>query len=220
LSHRRATRLDASGATLTTVEVPSVSVPRGLAIDAADNAWVANGQAVTRIAASGGASDTYPVGGAVGAIAADPQSGAIWVTVENKLVKLSAAGAVLATTAAFSPVASNDFAGLAIDAAGHVWVSVLGENALAQFAPDGAFVGRHALGFSARDLAFDRTGHLWVVGGTYGEYGTGRAAKLSATGRLLTLYGNGPSLLDSVVIDPSDRVWVKPVYGPIVRLDP
>jgi sugar lactone lactonase YvrE len=220
LGHRYVTRLDANGATLAVVDVPTVPGPRSLAIDAADNAWVANGQAVTRITASGTAVDTYPMGGVVGAITADPQSGAVWVTVENKLVKLSATGDVLATTAAFSPVASNDFAGLAVDTQGHVWVSVLSDQALAQFGPDGALVGRHALGFPARDLAFDGTGHLWVVGGTYGSFGSGRAAKLSATGRLLVLYGQGETLLDTVVIDPSDHVWVKPAHGLIFRLEP
>jgi streptogramin lyase len=220
LANTFVTRLDRQGVTLATAQVPEVPGPRSLAVDSSSQAWVANGRHVTRIAANGSLVGTYPVGGRVGAIAADPASGEIWVTVENTLVKLSAQGDVLATTPPFSTAPSNDFAGLAIDAAGHVWVSVLSDGTIAHFGPDGGFLSRHALGWPARDLAFDSAGHLWAVGGTNADPGSGRAAKLSASGRLLEVYMNAPSLIDTVVIAPNDQVWVKGIYGDVYRLAP
>jgi streptogramin lyase len=222
-ANKNITKITPSGTQLGRVPLPEAPVARGLAIDPSGAAWVANGSHVTQVSAAGTLVGSYQMTGPVGALAVDRTSGAVWVTVENRLVKLSPAGATLATTAPFTQVLSNDSAGLDVDAAGNVWVAALAERAIVRFGPDGTRLGLTDLGFPPRDVAFDATGQAWVAGGASlpsdVPFGAGAAAKLSPQGQLLKVYNNLEHL-EAVMMDTSNRIWFLSDQGRVFRLAP
>ena len=121
------------------------SAPSGVAIDAADNVWTANfygnsvglvsgGQVLSGNGYVGGGLD-HPVG-----IAADG-NGAVWVAnyrgpgiTEVAGVGSSAPGTLLSPTMGWAPdLTLSEAYGVAIDAAGNVWVASSGDNRVVEY---------------------------------------------------------------------------------------
>ena len=106
--------------------------------------------------------------------------------------------------------------GIAIDAAGNVWVANLGSSRLSEFLPTGLAIysstGYFGGGLSEpAAIAIDLSGNAWVVnlGGTGASEFTGYAAVSPSGGFPIcaTPYSHG------VAVDGSNRIWISNTYG-------
>ncbi len=113
-------RHDPVGGTVTCI--PTQLEPSGVLVDASGAVWVAGGSELRRFDGAGNPTGTFPIAGSAGlfAIAQHPVSGELWVTdFDNDLLfRVDTTGALLAST----PVGGQP-SGVAVDAAGMVWVT-------------------------------------------------------------------------------------------------
>jgi len=176
------------------------NVPKGVAIDASGNAWVASSTSttVTKFSGSGATLGTFTVGSAPQTSVID-SAGNVWVsnTSSNNVTELNSSGTTLGTFSVGSaPV------GMAIDVAGNVWVTNQSGNSVTELNSSGTTVGTFSSGNGPRAIAFDASGNAWVANQV-----DNTVAKLNSSGTLLATIpvGSSPRV---IAIDQSGNVWV------------
>ena len=111
---------------------------------------------------------------------------------------------------AFGQQALAQPGGLAIDAAGHVWVADTGHGRVVEFSAAGRVLAAFGQNLDLpAGVAVDAAGHVWVA-----DTGHGRVVEFSAAGRVLAAFGaagRGRERLNQPValaVTPSGDVWV------------
>ena len=101
-------------------------------------------------------------------------------------------------------------AGVAVDAAGHVWVADTGHGRVAEFSSAGRMLAAFGQNLDLpAGVAVDGAGHVWVA-----DTGHGRVVEFSSAGRMLAAFGaagRGRERLNQPValaVTPSGDVWV------------
>jgi streptogramin lyase len=208
----------------------------GLAIDANDNVWVANGGTsnVTELTSGGGLVGTFaPSGGNIEAphyLAIDA-TGNVWVanTAFTGVTALTSSGGLFGNFATIDNrkfVANN----LAIDAADNIWIATDSGDGVIELNSIGGLVGNFvpSSGFSPFAVAIDAAGNAWVT-----NDGNNSVTELTSSGALAGDFapsGAALSFPNSVAIDAAGNVWVgsigatvsvivgaaKPVLTPLV----
>ena len=186
-----------------------LSVPSGLAIDAAGNAWVANegGTNLTELSPSGTvlASPTTPDLIGAQALAIDA-AGNVWVanTAGNSVVKFGVQNGVPTQGLSFTVGGVNGPTSIAVDLSGNVFVANLNGDSVSKLtssgnaAPGFPFAGNGLTVPSA--LAVDYTGSVLVTSGD------GNVVKLSNAGAFQsTITGTGLQSPLSIALDPNTK---------------
>ena len=111
---------------------------------------------------------------------------------------------------AFGQQALAQPGGVAVDAAGHVWVADTGHGRVVEFSAAGRVLGAFGQNLDLpAGVAVDAAGHVWVA-----DTGHGRVVEFSAAGRVLAAFGaagSGRERLNQPValaVTPSGDVWV------------
>lgn len=199
-----------------------LSLPQGMAVDAAGNVWIANNgtatnsaSSVTELSSNGAflsGATGYTGGGMtrVLGIAIDP-AGNVWVSGSGQVVKLSSTGAILSGTNGFTGGGLNSPRGIAIDGNGNAWVADFDAQSVIELSNSGAILSGPA-GFTAGgstqpgSIAIDSAGNAWV-----GNQGDNTVTELSNSGAVLsgaTGYNFGGQVHPAAVaIDASGKVW-------------
>jgi hypothetical protein len=200
--------------------------PRGIAVDASGDLWVANtygtnnsNSSVVELSSTGtvlSGTNGFTSGGInlpVG-IAID-HSGNAWITnyTGNSITELSSTGTVLSNAGA-GPYSGGGIAGpwtIAIDGPGNVWVtSPTSPAVVTKLSSSGAFLSGTS-GYNAGGtlsgflgIALDGSGNAWIANGS-GD----NVVELSSTGTVLSGTGgyNVSSLLRNIAMDSSGNAW-------------
>jgi streptogramin lyase len=196
-----------------------LSLPEGVAIDSAGNAWVTNflNSAVTEISSTGtylSGANGYTGGGLLNpaGIAIDG-SGNAWVTNDSgaSVTKLSSTGAPLSGTSGYTGGGLNQPFGIAIDGSGNAWVANGSDHSVIKLSSTGAFLSG-ANGYTdaslkePRGIAIDGSGNAWMA-----NFAGGSVTELSNAGAVLSGvngYGGGLKDAQGVAIDRSGVAWV------------
>jgi RHS repeat-associated protein len=207
--------------------------PRGLAIDSKGNLWVADagnnrvqefnskGEFVRKFGTEGAGSGQF---WGLQDLAID-SAGHIWtlegggkLTADNRVQEFSAEGTYLAGFgAAGSENGQFSFAkGIAIDAAGNVWVADTNNNRIQAFKPNGEFIRKFGTEGTGNGqlkaplgLAFDAEGKLWVA-----DTGNDRMQRFTSEGAYLAQFGTaGPnngqfSEPQALTVDAGGNLWI------------
>jgi len=174
-----------------------LSAPQGVGVDGAGNIYIADtaNDAVRKVAKNGTITTLLGNGqagtgtnqlNAPQAIAADA-AGNVYVadTLNSRVLKIGAAGGV--TTLASSDQLYTP-TGIAVDAAGNVYVADLNRNAVLKIAAAGGLTTVNAGALNGpRAIAVDTAGNLYVADGS------NRIRKVTSTGAVSTVAGNGLS---------------------------
>jgi streptogramin lyase len=212
------------------------SKPSQLAFDATGAVWLAEGTNFeTGVPASSSSPPTAMLTGNGTTVAMSfDASGHLWTAnKENTLSRYTVSGSAFTASALFNGGGLNGPGGIAIDHAGHVWVTNTTGNSLSEFdangnalSPSGGFTGG---GLNApRGIAIDGDGYVWVsnqFGSTLSKF-DGNGNPLSPSSGYLLDYDNGttasftgtPSINPggyALCIDGAGTIWVGPnaIYG-------
>jgi streptogramin lyase len=175
--------------------------PRGIAVDAAGNIWVANNTSndVTKLDGNGNVLGTFAVAGSPMHLVVDT-TGSVWVTKNagNQIEKLNSAGVSQGTlNVGAAPSA------IAIDPTGNVWVANTASNTVHKISPAMTSLAEIAVGTSPRAIAFDRYGNPLIGHGTSND-----VRKLDpASGGTLATYPAGGAV-QHIVVDAIGYLWL------------
>jgi len=181
-----------------------ISNPRGLAVDASDNLYIADSSAVREVSPAGTISTAAPFGG-LGVVL--DSSGSLYVVDYMRVRKVSPDGTVTTVAGGTGiigdlgdggPATSAAFIGpttVAIDGGGDLYIGDVGQ--VRKVSPDGII---HTVAggstnpgdggpatsaqISVESIALDATGNLYIAG-------HGRVRKVSLAGTIATVAGNG-----------------------------
>ncbi len=188
--------------------------PLGVAVNAAGVVWAANVSTVSAFLSTGTAqagSPYAPTGGGTQnyyVIAIDA-SGNVWTTnnlATGNVEKWSSTGAVIANYAAGPQNASF---GIAIDSAGHAWISNSGNKSITKLNSTGTLVATYTGGGlnTPQGLAVDGLGNVWTA-----NNGNSSVTELNNSGVALSpttgFTGGGMSGSYYLAVDGSGNVWV------------
>jgi sugar lactone lactonase YvrE len=205
----------------------SITTPNGLAIDSQGNAWIA-GSMVFALCANGGTQCSSVYGylsnptygevnvnffGVAGGLAFDG-TGNLWMTNENSgsffpdlsLTELIGVGTSTSGTLSYEnyQVASRP-EGVAVDAAGDIWLVDNRLDYLTQISPQGAVLTSVASPVAPTALAIDQTGNVWVIA-------SGFLNKFNSNGIMLAgnpgFYYGSRFGANAVAVDGANHVWV------------
>jgi len=177
------------------------SYPYGLAVDSANNVWIANygSSSVTKLNSSGETIGTYNISGSgmPTGIAIDA-SGNVWVTDQmyNKIFKLNSSGETIGIYNV------NTAYGIAIDPSNNIWIANAGSNQVTKLNSTGTVIGTYSVGSYPMHLAIDTSGNVWVS-----NKDSATVSKLNSSGALIGTY-NVDANPYGIVIDASGNVWV------------
>lgn len=169
------TQLSSAGAIMQTVTMGTVNKggPKAIAVDRADNVWVAEGTNpgastlpesqwtwnLIEYSSAGAKLGTFPA-------AVDPEAMAFDV-LGNLWLANSGAGSVTEVSSAGTQRASfivgTDPQGLAFDRQGNLWVTLAGEDMVGEFSPNGDLLNKIKVGQSPQSVLRDLAGNLWVT---------------------------------------------------------
>ncbi len=236
-SHNRVQEFDAEGEFVRQFGVKGAGdgqfkEPRGIAVDSSGNVWVADsgnnrvqkfsskGEFLAKFGSQGTGNGQF---NRLQGIAVAPD-GHLW-TVElgpfggtPRVQEFSAEGAYLSQFGAKGSEAGQllNPQGIALDAAGNVWVADTGNNRVQAFKPSGEFIRKFGTAGagngqlqSPRSLAFDAESNLWAL-----DNGNNRLQRFSAEGAYLAQFGTpGPNNGQfaepaGLAIDGSGNLWV------------
>lgn len=230
---------------LTAVGIATSSEPDGVAFDSSGNMWVSGiGEAAVR-------KYTIAARSATGALTSDAKltvtnlytpeqmafdaSGTLWIAdYYGGLVGLSAAqlasgdtlitGAISIQDTTLVPYQTQEMQGIALDAAGNVWLTELGTNQIVEFTHDqlassGAKSPAVRIGGSINDpvaLAFDTHGNLWVAnedGSSLYMYAPAQLAASGASAPTVALVVTKPG---GLAFDRSGALWVTNKFDALI----
>lgn len=180
--------------------------PRGIAIDAEGNIWVASRyhNIIAKISRSGVVMHETVIGntryGLFGVVI--DSMGNIWTLdfEEHTVKKINGAtGGVMGT---FS-VSSGSWGGIAVDKSDNIWVANSRDNNVVKLGNDGATLGVYAVGDEPHSVGIDEDGNVWVA-----NYDSHDVTKLnSVTGQVIGVYPTGLRP-HAVFGDASGNMWV------------
>lgn len=208
--------------------------PFSIAIDNSGNAWVLNvytatpPSSVSIFTPSGGVFSGSPFNGgglsnqnsfnalSPRDIAFDANGNAWVANLSGTATKLNGLTGAAVSPSSGYPIgtSTNSESGVAVDGAGHVWVSGFNGNTLYEVnASTGAYIGASTYGFNGMEqpysIAIDSNNHIWMpnqfdpnslVGNTVGEFASLTSGNLYSGGGIL-----GPN---GVAIDGAGNVWI------------
>ena len=191
----------------------------GMAVDAADNAWIANEDksTITELAAYGmalsGASG-YAAGGIDFpiAVAIDPDS-SVWVVDYGNahLTRLGAGGTPLSGSAGYASGQLAFPAAIAIDTTHHAWIANSEGTTLTRVSQDGTDIQSAACCNGPDGVAIDQRGFVWVSN----FYGNSVSLVSSSLGVISSGYTaaalNRPQ---GIAVDGAGNLWVSSFRGP------
>jgi len=188
--------------------------PSSIAFDLSGNAWVVNeqgnnidvlnpqGQFVLGSPLSTGTSSSPTT------VAIAPTNGSAWVSIDGGSGVVKQWDAVGAETSSSGFPVGNTPSGVAVDAAGYVWVANEGANSVTQLSPAGALVSTNTTDFSGPEtVAVDPSGNIWVTN----QSGTAVTELLVADEKVIstnTFKGGGIGATVGAAIDAAGNVWV------------
>lgn len=194
-----------------------LSVPEGIAVDAAGNAWVANytGNSVTKLTSLGAAATGSPfTGGNINqpfGVAIDG-SGNAWVANYGNSSVTEIAGS---SATQFTVGGLNHPRGIAIDGSGNVWVANSGGNSVTKLTSAGAAAAGSPFtggGLSTPyGIAVDGAGDAWIA-----NYGGASVTQLTSAGAVVTgsPYTFAQMLNPAgIAVDGAGYVWVTDFGG-------
>jgi sugar lactone lactonase YvrE len=254
------TGTDSTGGTVAQDTLPSFYSPAGVAVDAAGNIYVADygNNLIRKISATGlvstlAGNGTQGLINATGVLASFNQPTGIAVDAagniyvgdagNNRIRKITSAG-IVSTLAGSDSTGYADGAGtiasffhpegVALDAAGNVYVADAGNNLIRKVAPDGTVstfasngtdVGEANIFSNPTGVAADAAGNIFVA-----NYINNNILKVSATGAISTLAGNGATgaangvgssatfyFPNSVAVDAANNVYVADGVNNLIR---
>jgi len=161
--------VSSAGVVIQTVALAD-QLPSGIAVDAAGAVWLATATNKLLKVSGGAVTGTYDLGAPVNNIAVD-STGNVWVAGGNNAIatQVVAASGALGKIAAIPGGESGGFPwGLAIDNAGHVWISNTDlDGPVAEIDPaSGHLVGNYndvAFSSALGGLVIDAQGNVWVA---------------------------------------------------------
>jgi hypothetical protein len=200
--------------------------PQDVAIDTSGNVWVPNfGGGLSKVNGTTGAgisgSGGYTGGGLSGPYAsAIDASGNVWTInspgypppTPNLAKHNGSTGAAISGSNGYTGGGLNKTAGIAVDAAGFVWIANSGNNSVSKFNVSNGVAVSSSAGYTgagindAGSIAVDHSGNVWVA-----SYA--RVAKLNgSTGAAITTSsgysGGGVTSATGIAIDGAGGVWV------------
>lgn len=226
------TELSPTGSTLGTYGTGGY--PVGIAIDNVGNLWITNigSNTVTRLRSNPARYNIYESttqGGPYTKIGTtyDTSFTASSLTIGTKyyfvITEVNSAGeSGYSMEVSAIPVQNYTYAvgsgpqGIAIDAAGHIWVTNINDNTVTQLDANGISVGTFTTGVSPWAIAIDKAGNIWIADDSNG-YGP-NLTELNPTGTTIdsiTLVANAPN---SIAIDSSGNLWIAEPFGAIDEL--
>jgi DNA-binding beta-propeller fold protein YncE len=195
-----------------------ISGPSGVAMDAAGNAWIANGSGagVTALSPQGAAltgaapyTASSSIYGAQG-VAVD-RSGNVWVadTLLSKVVKLAISGNAVSSNTAFTTGFSGP-GSIAVDGGNRIWVANFGDGSITALSNTGTLLNSSPITngslVAPAAVAMDVNSNVWVT-----DNGSSTVFKFDNTGNLLS----SPSFTDGALLAPAGtaldatgRAWV------------
>jgi streptogramin lyase len=193
------TVLDMNGSV--TAVYPVGGNPRGAAVDAAGNVWIARFMAqnsLARISADGTRIDTYPIGITSKTCAVDRDAN-VWVTNQaiDVITKVSPQGVVVGEF----PTGDGPRV-VAIDQNDDVWLTCKFSHELLKLDPQGNILFRTPVGHGPRGVAIADDGSAWVA-----NLDSSTVSHVSATGELLVDLPV-PDSPGGIGIDRRGYVWI------------
>ncbi|MEK6959060.1 MAG: NHL repeat-containing protein [archaeon] len=209
------TQLSPAGAVL--AKYPVGGGPWGVAVDADNNAWVANvsGGTVSKLSPLTGLVGSFSLGpGAQPVAVAVDANNNIWVTNEagdNNIFKFNSSGVLLGS---FS--AGNGPQGIAVDAGNNIWVARWYANSVSKFSSSGVLLGSFPVGSGPFGVAVDADNNIWVT-----NFYDKNVSKLTPSGTLLGKFSAGSGAFggpQTVAVDANNNIWVASVDGNVTKL--
>jgi sugar lactone lactonase YvrE len=205
--------------------------PRGLAVDSSGNLWVAdtNNHRLQKFSSSGEFLAKIEIGSGTGALApqdvALDSAGRLWVVgamtwpTTPQVRQLTTSGETLrefGVEGTGNGQFSSEPKGIAIDAAGNLWVADTYNNRLEEFSSTGSFIrtagtkgtGNGQLG-TPKDVVIDSSGNLWVA-----DTGNSRVQEFTSTGTYLSQFGAAGNndgqfaAPQALTLDAAGNAWV------------
>lgn len=180
--------------------------PRGIAIDAEGNVWVASrwDNIIQKLSRSGVIINQAKIGstqyGLFGVVI-DSLGNAWTVDFEEHNVK-KINGTTLEVMGTF-PISSGSWGGIAIDKLDNVWVANSRDNNVVKISNSGHVLGTYAVGGEPHSVGIDEKGNIWVA-----NYASHNVTKLdSQTGQTIGIYPTGLRP-HAVFGDAAGNMWV------------
>jgi len=177
-----------------------LSDPRGIALDASGNLWVANFGAgtVSKLSSSGSTLGVFTISGSPLGIAIDA-GGNLWIAnFGSSVIELNSSGTVLGT---FGVGSSPE--GVGIDPSGNVWVVNRSGGSITELSSSGSSLGTFSTtGSNPISVAIDSSSNVWVT-----NDGSTFVSRFTPSGALVSTYSIG-SGSDGITIDSSGNFWV------------
>lgn len=180
--------------------------PRGIAIDAEGNIWVASrwNNVIQKLSRSGVIINQAKIGntqyGLFGVVI--DSLGSVWTVdfEEHNVKKID--GTTFEVMGTF-PISSGSWGGIAVDKSDNVWVANSRDNNVVKMGNDGQVLGTYAVGDEPHSVGLDEEGNVWVA-----NYASHDVTKLNShTGQTIGSYPTGLRP-HAVFGDASGNMWV------------